>query len=193
MEEDITYRAVYIVDDSEKIKLLADFTREEILRLLSAKPMTETQLSQKLGLTKAAIGYHLHLLEEAGLVHIERLEAEKHGILQKYYSPAAALFIVDPEKIPKEVRTYFVQTQIQFLRGLFSAFKINHHVFTISSKDMEELALALLDCLKKVGRKYVNKRIARKNSETVTVKIYAEALATLTKRKEWRKVMGKAK
>ena len=191
MEENVTYKAACIVEDEEKIRLLADFTREEILRLLSVKPMTETQLSQKLGLTKAAISYHLHLLAEANMVHIEKVEAERHGILQKYYSPAATLFIVNPDKIPKDVKTYFTQTQIQFLRGLLSALKINHQVFKVSSKDVEELALALLDCLKKVGEKYAGKDVAKGDAETIRVKIYAEALAALTRRKEWKKIIGK--
>ena len=155
--------------------------------------MTETQLSQKLGLTKAAISYHLHLLEQANMIHIEKLEAEKHGILQKYYSPAASLFIVDPDRIPKDVKTYFIQSQIQFLRGLLSALKINHQVFKGSSKDMEKLALALLDCLKKIGKKYAGKDVAKGDAETIRVKIYAEALAALTRRKEWKKIISKRK
>ena len=167
---------------------MADFTREEILRLLSVKPMTETELSKKLGLTKAAVGYHLHLLTESNLVHIEKIEAEKHGILQKYYHPAAAIFIVNPSKISKEVRAYFIQNQIQFLRGILSAFKINHNVWKISSKNMEKLAIAFLKQLKEVGEKYSNQTVVREDAETIRVKIYAEALANLTKQKEWKKI-----
>jgi len=153
--------------------------------------MTETQLSRKLGLTKAAVGYHLHLLAEANMVHIEKVEAEKHGILQKYYSPAAAIFIVDPRKIPKDIKTYFIQNQIQFLRGFLSALKTANNIFKLSPEDMEKLAIALLDCLKRVGEKYVEKNVVGENVETIRVRIYAEALARLMKRKEWKKVFGK--
>ncbi|RLI21866.1 hypothetical protein DRO54_02585 [Candidatus Bathyarchaeota archaeon] len=190
MEETATYQAVQIVDDEEKIKLLADFIREEILRLLSIKPMTETQLSQELGLTKAAVGYHLHLLAEANLVHIEKIEAEKHGILQKYYSPAAALFIVDSEKIPKEIKPYFIQTQIQFLRGSLSVIKNNYA--KILPKDMETLALAFLKCLKKAGQKYVDEEVKEGEAESVRIRIHAEALRRLMKRKVWRKILDRA-
>jgi len=171
--------------------LLADFTREEILRLLSTRPMTETQLSKKLGLTKAAVGYHLHLLREAGLLYIEKTETEKHGILQKYYSPVAATFIVNPEKIPRDVRTYFIQTQIQYLRGIFSVFRINNRTYCISSKALEKLALALLKQLKEVGEKYINKKITKEDVEAIRVKIYAEALANLTKQEEWKGIIRK--
>ena len=153
--------------------------------------MTATQLSRKLGLTKAAVGYHLHLLTEADMVHIEKVEAEKHGILQKYYSPAAALFIADLKKIPKDIKTYFIQNQVQLLRGFLSALKMANNIFKFSSGDMEKLAVALLDCLKRVGEKYVEESAVGENAETIRVRIYAEALARLMRRKEWKRIFGK--
>ncbi|MDH5771108.1 MAG: helix-turn-helix domain-containing protein, partial [Candidatus Bathyarchaeota archaeon] len=102
--------AVFIVKSQETIQLLADFTRAEIIRLLSRHSMTEKQLSDELGITKAAVGYHLHLLLKAGLIEISRLEAEEHGILQKYYAPMAAMFIIDTDNIPKDVKRFFIQT-----------------------------------------------------------------------------------
>lgn len=170
--------------------MLADFTRAEILRLLSIKPMTETQLSKKLGLTKAAVGYHLHLLEEAKMVYIEKVEAEKHGILQKYYSPAAALFIVDLKEAPKDIKTYFIQSQIQFLRGVLATFKAKNGILKISSEDIEKLARIFLGCLKAVGEKYVEENIAKSNVEAFRLKIYAEALKRLIRRKEWKKIIS---
>lgn len=177
--------AVYIVDDPEKIRLLADFTRVEVLRLLSKNSMTETQLSKQLGLTKAAVGYHLHLLMDTGLIQIEKVEAEEHGILQKYYSPIAALLITDPDRMPKDVQRYFIRTQLEHLRGVFSVFQLYHHASKVSSKTMEKLAVAMLKQLKAVGQKHTKDK-APKDAETLRVKVYAEALANLTKQKEWR-------
>ncbi|MFQ6081117.1 MAG: ArsR/SmtB family transcription factor [Candidatus Bathyarchaeia archaeon] len=182
--------AVCIVDDPDKIRLLADFTRTEIIRLLSKYPMTETQLSEQLGLTKAAVGYHLHLLMDAGLIHIERVEAEKHGILQKYYSPIATLLIVDPDRIPDDVRRYFIQVQIEHLRGMFSVLQLYHHVTKISSKILEELAVAMLKQLKAVGQKHLKEEA--EDAETLKVKVYAEALANLTKQREWHTLFEKS-
>ena len=147
--------------------------------------MTETQLSQQLGLTRAAVGYHLHLLMDAGLISISKVEAEKHGILQKYYTPIAALFIIDPAHIPKDVQRYFIRTQIEHLRGMFSVFQLYHHISEVSSNNLEKLALAMLKQLKIVGQKHV-KDVAEADAESLRVKIYAEALANLTKQKEWR-------
>ncbi len=178
-------KAVHILGDPDSISLLADFTRTEILRLLSKYPMTETQLSEQLGLTKAAVGYHLHLLMDAGLINVDKVEPEKHGILQKFYAPIADLFVVDPAHIPEDVQRYFIRIQIEHLRGMFSVFQLYHHISEFSSKTLEKLAIAMLKQLKIVGQKHM-KDMARGDAESLRVKIYAEALANLTKQKEWR-------
>jgi len=177
-------KAIYIVDEPNKISLLADFTRTEILRLLSKNLMTETQLSRNLGMTKAAVGYHLHLLLEAELIHIDRVQPEKHGILQKFYAPIADMFIVDPDQTPKNVERYFLQEQIEHLRGMFSVFQLYHRVSEVSWRSFEGLAIAMLKQLKIVGKEHMND-LATGDAESLKVKIYAEALANLTKQKEW--------
>ena len=177
-------KAIYFVDEPKKIGLIADFTRTEILRLLSTNPMTETKLSRKVGMTKAAVGYHLHLLLEAELIHIDRVQPEKHGILQKFYAPIADMFIVDADQIPKNVVRYFLQEQIEHLRGMFSVFQLYHRISEGSSRSFEKLAVAMLKQLKTVGQNHV-KDLATGDAESLRVKIYAEALSNLTKQKEW--------
>ncbi len=179
--------AIRIVDDPDSIRLLADFTRTEILRLLSKYSMTETQLAEQLGLTRAAVGYHLHLLMDAGLITVSKVEAEKHGILQKYYAPIAVLLIIDPAYIPSDVQRYFIRMEIEHLRGIFSALQLYHHVSKVSSGTFEQLAMAMLKQLKIVGQKHT-KDMALEDAELLKVKIYAEALASLTKQKEWRRL-----
>ena len=158
---------------------------------MGTKPMTETQLSEQLGLTKTAIGYHLRLLLKGGVVCIQKLEAEKHGILQKFYRPTAALFIVDLEHIPKDVRRYFIQIQVEHLIGILSAFQLNHQISRISSKALEKLAKAMLEQLKEVGKKYIGEEIVEEDSGALKVKVYSEALANLTKQNEWRTLFQK--
>jgi len=183
--------AVSIVDDPGKIRLLADFTRAEILQLLYEHPMTEAQLSQELGLTRAAVGYHLNLLLKADLIYLERVEPEKHSILQKFYSPIAAFFIVDCDYIPHDVKRYFLQTQIMYLRGIFIAFQLHHRFFGVSPATLEKLAVTMLRQLKETGRKYV-KEGPVENAETLKVKIYAETLNNLTKQDEWKILFKKS-
>jgi len=147
--------------------------------------MTEAQISDELGLTRAAVGYHLNLLMKAQLIYLERVEPEKHGILQKFYSPIAAFFTVDYDRIPNDAKRYFIQTQIIHLRGIFTAFQLNHHFSGVSPETLEKLAVTMLKQLENAGRKHMKERPA-KNAETLKVKIYAEALETLMKQDEWR-------
>jgi len=176
--------AVCIVDDPDKIRLLADFTRAEILQLLCEHPMTETQLSKELGLTRAAVGYHLKLLMKAQLIYLERVEPEEHGILQKFYSPVAAFFIVDCDRIPNDAKRYFIQTQIMHLRGIFTAFQLNHRFSGVSPETLEKLAVAMMKQLENTGQKHAEERLVE-SAETLKVKIYAEALESLMKQDEW--------
>jgi len=180
--------AVIIVENQEAIQLLADFTRAEIIRLLSRHSMTEKQLSDELGLTKAAVGYHLHLLLDARLIEITKLEAEKHGILQKYYAPMASLFIVDIDNIPKDVKRFFIHTQIEHLRGMFIVFRLHQHISEVSSEKLEKLATALLTQLKEVAQKHLDDA-PPEDPESFRVKIYSEAVARLTEQKEWRNTL----
>ena len=183
---------VCIVDDPDKIRLLADFTRAEILQLLCEHPMTETQLSKELGLTRAAVSYHLNLLMKAQLIYLERFELEEHSILQKFYSPVAAFFIVDYDRIPNDAKRYFIQTQIIHLRGIFAVFQLHHHFSSISPTTLEKLAVTMLKQLENTGRKHAEKGPVE-NAETLKVKIYAEALTALMKQNEWRALFKESK
>jgi predicted transcriptional regulator len=147
--------------------------------------MTEKQLSDELGITKAAVGYHLHLLLKAGLIEISRLEAEEHGILQKYYAPMAAMFIIDTDNIPKDVKRFFIQTQIEHLRGMFIVFRLYQHISEVSSERLEKLALSLLKQLQEVAQKHLDDE-SPKDPEAFRVRIYSEAVAKLTEQEEWR-------
>jgi DNA-binding transcriptional ArsR family regulator len=77
--------------------------------------MTEAQLSTELGLTRAEIGYHLKPLKKAGLIYLYKVEAENHGIKQKFYSQIAAVIVANYENIPKDVQRNFIYIQIEHL------------------------------------------------------------------------------
>jgi hypothetical protein len=123
---------------------------------------------------------------------LERIEPEEHGILQKFYNPLATFFIVDYDRIPNDVRRYFIQIQIMHLRGIFTAFQLHHRFFGISSTTLEKLAVTMLKQLENTGRKHVEER-QEENAETLKVKIYAEALESLTKQDEWRTLFKESK
>jgi len=185
MTTDNARKAVLIVEDPEVIRLLSSFIKSEILRLLSKKPMTETQLSKVLELTKAAVGYHLRPLRDTGLVKIDRYKTEEHGI-SKYYSTVASFFVVDPDFVPDDVKRYFLETQMMRLEGMLSVLRLYGRIETVSSENLEELAEAMSRQLKIVGEKYTKEKGEISETESLRIKILAEALDNLVKQNEYR-------
>ena len=177
-------KAVLILEEPKVIRLLASSVRPAILWLLGNRPMTETQLSNELGLTKAAVGYHLQPLRDAGLIKIDRYETGEHGI-SKYYSAAAVLFIVDPDQIPEDAKRRFLETQIDHAEGMLSVFRFYDKISKVSPGDLEELAKAMLRQLKAIGQRYVEEEVVDEDAEAFRVEIYAEALINLTKERDW--------
>jgi DNA-binding transcriptional ArsR family regulator len=178
-------RAVLIVEDPEVIRLLSSFIKSEILRLLSKKPMTETQLSKVLELTKAAVGYHLRPLRDAGLIEIVRYETQEHGI-SKYYSTVASMVIVDPDSVPTDKKRYFVETQMMHLEGMLSVFRLYGMIEEVSPENLEKLAETMLKQLKIVGQRYTTEKGEGSETESLRIRIFAEALDNLVKLNKYR-------
>jgi DNA-binding transcriptional ArsR family regulator len=65
-------KAIKVVDDPEKFKLLADDTRRRIVFLLRAKEMTVSQIASTLEVTPQAIYHHIKKLQKADLVKVTR-------------------------------------------------------------------------------------------------------------------------
>ena len=148
-------KAVHLVNNSKEIQILANFKHREILQLLSEHPMTETELSQILGLTKSAVGYHLKQLMQANRIYIKKVEVEIHGIQQKFYSPIANFIIATHDQTPDNIKRYFIQMQIEHVIGILAAIQcIRSHFFDIHSETIEKLALMLWKQLEQTCKKY---------------------------------------
>src|SRR5512145_769996 len=88
------------VNSFEKIKLLADSRRMEILRLLMASPATLTQLARAMKQSPAWIRHHILALESAGLVEVR--EIRKTGrVTEKFYSARADALFLQELILPK--------------------------------------------------------------------------------------------
>jgi DNA-binding transcriptional ArsR family regulator len=183
MTTDNERKAVIIITDPNVIHLLSNFIKSEIIRLLNKKPMTETQISRALELTKGAIGYHLQPLKKAGLIKVNRYETGEHGI-SKYYETAASLFIVDPDHIPDDAKRFFLETQMMRLEGVLSLFKIYGKIKEVSSDNLEELATAMLRELKIVGQRHSSEKVEVGDDESLRIGIFSEALDNLLKQKD---------
>jgi DNA-binding transcriptional ArsR family regulator len=73
-----------IADSPQALKALAGETRLLILDLLLDRAATTSQLADTLDVPKGTVGYHLKVLEAAGLVRIVRT-AKVRAMTEKYY------------------------------------------------------------------------------------------------------------
>ena len=84
---------VRIITDPEVGKLLADETRRSILKIISHREMSATDLAKKLDKNHSSIVHHLNTLLEAGLIEITR-EEHVRNMIQPYYKAVSKDFHV---------------------------------------------------------------------------------------------------
>jgi DNA-binding transcriptional ArsR family regulator len=88
---DYEAEATLRLEQPEQLRALFDDTRHLIVALLSDKAATVSQLADVLGRPKGTIGYHMKVLEDAGLVRVIRTEKVR-AIEAKYYGRTARIF-----------------------------------------------------------------------------------------------------
>jgi len=187
-------KAVKIVRDPKTIKILADLVRKEVLRLTAIQPLTETQLAEKVMLTKPSVSHHLQTLRQAGLIKITSTKIGRYGILEKYYEPVAKLFIEDWKKVPPELRRYFLHSYMERLRGMLSVLYLLAEScgekIEITSYEVEQLAKEVAERIAIVAEKYEDVE-TDEDRETLLLKIYSETLKTMMTESKWKKFFSK--
>ncbi len=93
-------KSVASVTSFDKIKLLADSRRMDILRLLMASPATLTHLARTLKQSPAWIRHHILALEAADLIEVG--EVRKTGkVIEKFYRAKADALLLQEVILPK--------------------------------------------------------------------------------------------
>ena len=179
----MTRKTVQVIDDLRTIKLLADPLRREIIREITNQPQTQSQLARKLELTPSSTMYHLKKLREAGLIKIGHSKVGTHGILEKYYEPTANLFIENYKKTSAKLQKYFLHTHLERLRGMLATLQLitekNGRSVKIKPEELYGMALEIANILPKIAKKFEHAEI-NGNRENLIVKIYAEALRSIS-------------
>ncbi len=91
-------KSVIMISEPERIKVLAEETRFEILHLLKMGPMSIGELAMMLDRDRTTIYRHIKTLEKAGFV--EEIGQEGN---ERIYARTARIFMIRPEKDEKEV------------------------------------------------------------------------------------------
>lgn len=88
------------INSFDKIKLLSDSRRMDILRLLMASPATLTHLARTLKQSPAWVRHHILALESANLVEVS--EIRRTGkVMEKFYRAKADALMVQEVVLPK--------------------------------------------------------------------------------------------
>jgi putative molybdopterin biosynthesis protein len=93
-------KKVESINSFDKIKLLADDRRMDILRLLMASPATLTQLARTLKQSPAWVRHHILILESASLIEVS--EVRRTGkVTEKFYRAKANAILLQEVILPK--------------------------------------------------------------------------------------------
>ena len=101
---DLPYRRA--ITTLEQVKAIYDPTRSRILGIIQNQPATAKQIAQALNIPPGTVGYHLQVLESAGLAQVVARRLIR-GIVATYYTRTARIFQYD---LPPEVAGQFSAT-----------------------------------------------------------------------------------
>jgi DNA-binding transcriptional ArsR family regulator len=85
---------VALLEQPDKLRLALSPLRKRLLERLR-EPASAAQLSAELGVPRQKLGYHLRLLEQAGLVELVE-ERRRRGCQERILRATAREFVVDP-------------------------------------------------------------------------------------------------
>ncbi|MEV6851838.1 helix-turn-helix domain-containing protein [Actinoplanes sp. NPDC051411] len=77
-----------VLSEPAQFKALGHPLRHRLLLALRGRPATFAQLAVALGVAKGTVGYHVKLLEEAGLVRVAHVRQVRGGT-EQYYEPTS--------------------------------------------------------------------------------------------------------
>lgn len=85
-----------IVADSAQHRAMADPFRTQLIQLLGDRARSTQQISEELSVPKGTVGYHLKVLEAAGLIRVVRTRKVR-AVTEKFYGRTARLFLYQTE------------------------------------------------------------------------------------------------
>jgi len=89
------------IDNIKLLKVISDPTRKMIIDVLYDKPLTASEIAEKISYPKDKIYYHIKKLQSNGILTIAESEIVK-GITQNKFINAAKKFEIDPTLIGEE-------------------------------------------------------------------------------------------
>ncbi|MEJ2757777.1 MAG: helix-turn-helix domain-containing protein [Anaerolineales bacterium] len=96
--------AILTLESLDALKVIADPLRNQILEVLTPKPLTINQVAAKLGVASSKLYYHFNLLEKNNIIRV--VDTVVHGnLIEKHYWITAYQFQLDEEMFNFQVDT----------------------------------------------------------------------------------------
>jgi len=175
---------VMVIGDPKKIEVSHEPTRKQILRLLSDRDMTLTQIAKKLGLSKRSIAYHLRILLDEGLITLTKKKVNEYGIQEKFYKAKASILIGDFEKSSKRIKEETLESNRDVVMGFLCAKPATK---PISDEELDKLVECFTRMVQKVSEE--DGKIGKTRNQT-KMALYKETFKRLEKEGEWRSILG---
>ncbi len=124
-------KTVQIIQSFDKIKLLADSRRMDILRLLMASPATLTHLARTLKQSPAWVRHHILALESGDLIEVS--EVRKTGkVTEKFYRAKGGAFLLQEIILPNSKKPAIIFSGSHDLAFEEIAEHLSRHVTMLS-------------------------------------------------------------
>ncbi|MEA1907992.1 MAG: winged helix-turn-helix domain-containing protein [Euryarchaeota archaeon] len=105
-------------EESKKVtKVLSNDSARQMLELLVDKPMSASDVSEKLEVPLTTVKYNLDALIEAGLIKVKETKWSVKGRKVKIYAPIRKLIVVVPDKTDRDSVTDILQKYLVVLFG----------------------------------------------------------------------------
>lgn len=84
-----------MIHNLETLKVFFDPLRMRIVRLLAERPLTVSEIAAQLAIPFTRLYYHMHLLEQHGLIRLIETRHLQGTIEEKVYRATAYFFVID--------------------------------------------------------------------------------------------------
>ncbi len=89
--------------NSRKItQIISNDTARNILEVIASKPLSASEIAEKLGIPLTTVQYNLDKLNDAGLVKVERTRYSEKMKTVKIYAPQRKFVVIVPEKTDRK-------------------------------------------------------------------------------------------
>lgn len=131
---------IKILEKKEQYEALKNPTKKNILKKISKKSKTITELARELKIPKSEIAYHVKGLRNSGLIRLERTEEDKKGLRKKYYLSTAQVFLTNddaPQIVKDDLIAQAELFVIGYLEGLRHVNKFEEDIYEkIKTEDL---------------------------------------------------------